>query len=685
MKRVFLSLLIFSWFGLFAQRAAVQKGDISFESYEYGQAIGFYLNALDKEEEPAPKQYLNAQIALCYTRLFQYTKAEEYFSMVMGSGEEVKPELYLEYGNVLKLNGKYAEAKNQFVKYREYSHSNDAGGYVQSVEWAINNTDITNNSYRIFLTNLDVSGQSLGYCYYGNGLVYSTGRNKTSNKNKKAIFDIEYAINENSLEFTGRKNFFSKINFEWNELSPSITKDENSMYFAANATRIKNSKVQGGLELNKNGIANYKIYMASKRDAEFQDIQELPFNNNEYSCLHPCILNDGTTLIFSSDKPGGFGGFDLYRSVLSNDSVWGEPVNLGATVNSTENEIFPWVNSGLLFFASKGFNGYGGYDIFIAGLNNENMPVSLKNIGLPINSFRDDVAYITNDSGGTGYFSSNRNTDNGADQVYFFKESQAGKLAFNAVDGFDSKNKLRGQLLDSIGYTALRSVDQSQLIGFQAVPVPDPTVEKETGSDGKKHKEAIAVKPEGGVTPALIAAAAVTVSVTITEGKGKEVKEAVPLSDSKEATEKPNNTTPEIKPIAVQIPSVEKKKPETVQTPTIQEFAPILFEFDDARITSAQKHTADSLVILFRRTAGQKIQIDAYTDSRGSAQYNMGLSNRRASSVKQYLVQKGIPAGKITAKGLGESELLNECIDGASCTEEQHAVNRRVVIKLIAK
>ncbi len=211
MKRLTLLLLILCSFGLYAQRVAMEKGDVSFESYEYGQAIRFYNDALGKEEKPEVKQYLYGQIALCYTKLFQYTRAEEYFSIIMGSGEEVKPALYLEYGNVLKLNGKYAEAKNQFVKYRDFSNATDAGVHVQSVEWAMNNTAVTNNSYRIFLTNLDVSGQSLGYCFYGNGLIYCQGRNKAAaNKSNRAIFDLDYAINENILEFTERKNFFSK-------------------------------------------------------------------------------------------------------------------------------------------------------------------------------------------------------------------------------------------------------------------------------------------------------------------------------------------------------------------------------------------------------------------------------------------------------------------------------------------
>lgn len=664
MKRLILSLIIFSSLGLFAQRVAIEKGDISFDSYEYGQAIRFYNDALDKKDtKPEVKQYLFGQLGLCYANLFQYTKAEEYFGMVTDTGAQVKPEVYKEYGIVLKLNGKYTEARNQFIKYQQVSSSTEAGLYVQSVEWAMNNTVIANNSYRIFPTNLDVSGQSLGYCYYGSGLIYCHGRNKVSDNNKKVLFDIDYAINESSLEFTDRKNFFSKINFEWNELSPSITTDESRMYFAANATRLKNKKVKGKLELNKSGIAHYKIYVATKRDAEFQDITELPFNSRDYSCMHPCITNEGKTLLFSSDKPGGYGGFDLYRSTLSKDSIWGEPVNLGPVVNSAENEIFPWVSGNLLFFSSKGFNGYGGYDVFIAGLNTEGMPENLKNIGLPINSFRDDVAYITNDSGGSGYFSSNRNTDNGADQVYYFKESQSGKLLFNSVNALIGKSPLQVSLQDSIGYTPLKSVANVQMMNYPQTLVPEDEIPTKTTDD--KHKKAPAPTTVESVKSPPVVAPAIT---------GMAVAIGIPR-DTVKRQEKPRA-----------VASEPARKPQAAVLPKpVQEFPPLLFKFDEASITAAQKVTADSLVILFGKNKSQKIQIAAFTDSRGSASYNIGLSQRRASSVKHYLIQKGIPAGKITTKGFGESELLNECADGVNCSEEQHAINRRVVMVLIAE
>jgi outer membrane protein OmpA-like peptidoglycan-associated protein/tetratricopeptide (TPR) repeat protein len=653
MKLVVFTVVFLCGFVTLAQQAFINKGDIYFESFEYGLAIDHYNKALVKSREPQVTQELNGKLAMCYANLFQYTKAEEYFNIVMTSGEVIKPDLYKEYALVLKSNGKYTEAAKQFLIYRDSSQKADAQSYIRSNEWAQYNETVVNNTYRLFLTDLDVSGQSLGYCYYGSGLIYCHGRNKAeSAKSKRKIFDLDYAINESNLDFVDRVNFFPQISFEWNEISPCITADETCLYFAANATKLKSGKVQRGLETNDRGIANYKIYKATKHDATFSEIAILPFNNNEFNCMFPCILSDGKTLIFSSDKPGGFGGFDLYKSILSEDSIWGEPLNLGPVVNSAENEIFPWVNGNQLFFASRGFNGYGGYDVFIAALNHEQTPVNLKNIGLPINSFRDEVAFITRDSGATGYFSSNRNMDNGADQVYFFRENQVGKTSFVSVEGLEGNNKLSVQLPDSISYVPLKSVDGTERLNY---PTPAPVAE---------------VSPKKEITNTPTAT-----PLVITGGNKKNIKE-----DSK--------------PVAVKMPEAGDQNPavaaneppnikmhSTVKQPKV--FEPILFKFNDAGITFAQKQSADTVIVLYRNNTGQRISIKAYTDSRGDASYNISLSNRRAASVKRYLVQNGIPASKILVSGLGEKELLNACADGVSCTEEQHAVNRRVVVTLM--
>lgn len=651
MKNVVLPVLLMFCCVALAQRAQISKGDIWFESYEYSKAIHTYNKALEKSKDTLEMQYVRGRIALCYAYLFQYEKAEVLFKQVIENGKTVSPEMYLEYGHVLKLNGKYAEAKKQYIQYRGLKHSNEVDVLIQSVDWAMNNAEAVNSRYRVFVTNLDVSGQALGYCYYGEGLAYCHARNKIAGNNTKPVFDIDYAIGENTLEFVERRNFFPKINFAGNEISPSITKDEQQLFFAANAENIRRGKSTHNLDADKLGIAHFKIYVASKHEAEFTNITALPFNNVSYSCMHPFIVNDGKTLLFSSDKPGGFGGFDLYKSTLSEEGIWSDPVNLGATVNSPENEIFPWVSGGNLYFSSKGFYGYGGYDVFIAELSETITPHSLKNMGLPVNSFRDEVAYITNDSGRSGYFSSNRNTDNGADQVYFFKSSEEG-VSFAAVSGFDSRGKL--VVADGLTPGALQSIDRKQLVGFRS---DDPKAKEQQVSTVEKSKAISASSGSGGSGAKEVIPQAVGATAAVT-----------------------------LKPETVVAIPPEKKKTAMSHAETItQEFTPILFKFNDAKITTAQKELADSVIQLFNQNPKATIFVKAYTDSRGSTSYNIELSKRRAASLKQYLIEHAIPAARIKIVALGESELLNVCRDGVICSDQQHALNRRVVITLQGK
>jgi outer membrane protein OmpA-like peptidoglycan-associated protein/tetratricopeptide (TPR) repeat protein len=659
MKRFLLTLTLCCLIGsLFAQRKSINYGDVYFESFEYKLAIRAYKEAIPKLKDSSQKQYVYAQISRCYANLFQYLDAEEYFELMLKEeGEEnVQPDLFLEYGNLLKVNGKYEEAKLQYEKYKHITQNKDADQLIQSVNWAMKTENRVSDHYRVFLTDLDISGQSLGYCYYGKGLIYCHGRNKPRfGEGKQVIFDIDYAISENNLEFVGRNNFFPQLSFKLNELSPSISRDETQLYFSANATRLKDGVPdQKSLVSDQDGVTNLKLYVSTKQDASFQNIKELPFNSSRYSCIHPCILADGVTLVFSSDMPGGYGGFDLYKVSLSKDSIWGSPVNMGPEVNTKENELFPWVSGNLIFFASKGFNGYGGYDIYVAQLDDQMIPSDLKNMGLPLNSFRDDVAFISNDSGATGYFSSNRDREDGADQVYFFRESRPGKVSVRLVSGNLEDNEIKMEMPDSMGS-----------LGFINAKVEDHQPQNAPAAS-------LGLVNTGQTPPQVKPAKAETKSVAIAAPVAKEstagnVAVAAPVPKKSKA-----GSVAEV----VSKPKVPATN-NTVVTKT-KKYPPILFKLNDATLSPSQIKSADSAVVMLKRYPKLVVSISAYTDSRGRSSYNLMLSNKRANVVKQYMMSKGIPANRITTKGFGETQLLNGCADGVVCSEKQHAINRRV-------
>lgn len=660
MKRCIIVICTLFSLPLLAQRAATEYGDLYYEFFQFKEAAKYYEEALN-DKNVKNKQYLNEQLSQCYKFSFQYKQAEEYLAVVVKSEKEINPEFYIDYGNILKLNGKYAEAKLQFEKFRKITGSEQADGYLRSINWAIRNADTLRN-YAVFPTDLNISGQSLGYCFYDDGLIYAHARNKKpKGRDMSPLFDLDYARNTSPTEFKADLEMLKLIEFDLNEGSPSVSSDMNTLYFSANSTNLKKrrKKSMGDVEVSAEGVSNFKIYAAQSEGGYFRNPVALPFNDNEYNCVHPFIMDDGITLLFSSNMPGGLGGFDLYKCTLQADGTWGDPVNMGNTVNTMENELFPYVSEGLLFFSSKGFNNYGGYDIYIARMNKGGAPYGLKNLGQPINSFRDDVAYITKDGGRTGYFSSNRGNDEGMDNVYFVRDNtpiiiETPELAtITQKSGGIPKTTIAG------GTPVLSPVTPPIKATVPAIPtptvIPPPTTKPIVATPPPApKKEPIKAKEK---------------PVVIAKAKEPNIPEQVAEVAKKEPV------------------SVPKEAPVVLSTNVdallSTHFTPVSFRFNDAAITAPQMDAADSIVQILKDNRALSVYITAHTDSRGSFSYNIALANKRALSMKRYLLNKGVSAGRIITKGLGESQLVNGCTDDVSCSEEQHALNRRVEMRLV--
>ena len=151
-----------------------------------------------------------------------------------------------------------------------------------------------------------------------------------------------------------------------------------------------------------------KIFQAVKGDFDWENISPLPFNSDEYSCMHPSLSYDGSALYFSSNKPGGYGGMDLYVAKREENGEWTNPINLGPEINTNKNEVFPFIHqSGVLFFTSDGHEGYGGLDLYMIDLGGKRWGQVL-NMGDLFNTKEDDLSLIVNADGTQGYFSSAR-------------------------------------------------------------------------------------------------------------------------------------------------------------------------------------------------------------------------------------------------------------------------------------
>lgn len=441
--RYLIVLLLFIPLAGFSQQS-VELGDVYFDFFQYREAIREYEKALASERNAKNEVHILTQLAYCYTYTFQYEKAEARYSELVRLGDKKQdPDVYLEYANILKILGKYSQARDQINYYVSQMKSDEyTNMLLRSLSWAETHRDSVRKRTYVQLTNIDVAGQSLGYDYFMDGLIYSKAKD-TAYSEYTTLFDLDFLQMKDSVTFIKGEDYLSEIKFPFNEGSPSVSHDGEIIYFTATAIKVKKGVVRrvGTTQVSEDGVSNLKIYSARFENGRFAYIRELPFNNKEYNCTHPCIYDRGNTLYFASDMPGGYGGLDLYKVVKQPDGSWSAPINLGNKINTSENEMYPYMRDGYLYFASKGHVGFGGYDLFQCSVTGNTLSVP-RNMGKPFNSSRDDVAFIISGDGYTGYFSSNRDNPNGYDRVYYFNDrTEAQKPALPVLAASEAPGK----------------------------------------------------------------------------------------------------------------------------------------------------------------------------------------------------------------------------------------------------
>lgn len=286
-------------------------------------------------------------------------------------------------------------------------------------------------------------GTDFSPIYYDDGIVYLSNSSKTGPADRKYLdrpsFDMYFALLDANQEPMVRSPFSEELNSSLNEGQATFSPDGNTIYFT------RNNMYKGVQKADAAGRVRMKIYQARLGKYDWENIQELPFNNDEYSCMHPSLSADGYILYFTSDMPGGYGGFDLYRSERSLGG-WSEPVNLGPEINSDKNEVFPFITFGgkTLFFTSGGHNTLGGLDMFYANL--DNLADGVINLNEPFNSPGDDMAMILNEDGSKGFFTSDRPGGHGKADIYSFTVP-------NGIQGVEKPPSDRVQILVTDGRT----------------------------------------------------------------------------------------------------------------------------------------------------------------------------------------------------------------------------------------
>ena len=395
---------------------ALKRANKQYELHAYNAAIRSYTNLLQKQPNNLEAM---GKLADSYRHINQMTEADKWYTQAINRASQTRaknfdPIHYLNYGKVLMALGQYDKAKRQFLRYsRDFPEIGNH--FAENVDFAKRQLG-TNSSYRVSNELINSIFSDYGPAFYtGNKIVFSSSRtDNLSGKAENQLFIAErgtngFLQNPTPLENRLRNKYF---------IGP-VSYSQDGRFVAY----TKNNFVNGTRHIASSGM-EMSIYIAEVQNGKWVNEVPFPYNGTDYATGFPTLSPDGSRLYFASNRPDGFGGYDIFVSNRIGNT-WSTPENLGATVNSLGNEIAPYYDGRNLFFASDWHQGLGGYDIFRADAEN-NKWVRIFNLGNGVNSPRDDYAFIFDYRTNTGYFTSNRPQSRGLEDIYKVSKTTAG-------------------------------------------------------------------------------------------------------------------------------------------------------------------------------------------------------------------------------------------------------------------
>jgi outer membrane protein OmpA-like peptidoglycan-associated protein/tetratricopeptide (TPR) repeat protein len=632
---LYLAILSFFSFNNYAQKAKVSKADKKYDNYAYIDAIKTYERVSDKGYKSAE---MFQKLGNAYFFNAELDKAAKWYGELFALTTSVDPEYYYRYAHCLRSIGENDKANEMLKLYNEKSDNPGKGeSYIKEVNYL---DKIKANSGRYKIKDAGVNSQysDYGSSFYNGKLVFTTSRDTGSLGQRKHTWTDQYFTNLYVSDLTGDsltpgspQKFSKSVRSKFHEASAIFTKDGNTMYFT------RNNYLDGKKGKDGNKITLIKIYKASFVNNDWTNITELPFNSDNYSTAHPALSPDEKTLYFASDMPGTLGESDIFKVSINSDGSYGTPENLGKTINTAGKETFPFVtDDNEIYFASDTHSGLGGLDIFVSEMKTDGTFGEVQNVGADVNSPKDDFAYLINTKNRIGFFSSNRDNGKGYDDIYQFLETRPIKCKYE-LNGVITE-LASGEILPNSKMSLYD--DQHKLV---KTTESDDKGYYSFDIEGQKTYSVRAEKEEYTTTEK---------TVTIAE---KDCKTQLNLTFEKALCK-----------VAV---GDDLGKCFGIKW--------IYFEFDKSTIKPEAALDLAKILDVMGEYPNMKIDIRSHTDSRGTSKYNEALSERRAKSTKEWLIKNGISPNRLSSKGYGENQLVNNCSDGVKCTEEEHQQNRR--------
>ncbi len=719
-----------------AEKPIVKVGDWYFKQFDYRKAILFYERALKKDTQ---NLYVKQKMADSYRLINDQVHAETYYAdLAKAENVDVINKLY--YAEALRANQKYAEAK---VYYKQYIDlvpgDNSVKERLQGVDkveelskdkgfYVVKNLDKINSEVSDFGVSL-YKDTGIFFCSNRYPDAFVVHKDKWTQGN---FLQIYQAFKDDTAEGDISKCELihgRTVNRKFHEGTSSYCEKMGELY-------LDRSNYNGRRAFPAaDKTVKLKIYRIAWLNDQnrFGDelVEAVPFNDKEYSVGHPTLSKDGKTLYFASDKPGGYGGVDIYLSTREIGGTWGTPINLGPKINTSGDDMFPFIaDDGTLYFSSTGHTGLGGLDVFSSTLvktgNKMTNWTESENLGYPINTNADDFGYVIQKDNKKGFFCSNRQGGKGDDDIYSF-----------------TKN---GVVLNGIVYDLASGLP---ITGAEVV-MKEEDLEKGKAKSGKEGDFSFAATPntkykffatKEGYLPAelpvevkekpdlvkipMVAEGGITLDITVIDRKTRDPLEAseVKVTNLTTMKEEVCSTNKDGKCVFTLEPntnyrlqaSKETGEPDTkyltvtgtqttegVKAPTTLysvlelekvkkgvaiKIENIYYDLDKWFIRPDAAKELDKLVKVMKDNPTMEIELSSHTDCRATSKYNMQLSTKRAESSVNYISQQGVESRRMIAAGYGESRLVNKCqCEGTvvvPCNDVEHQENRRTEFKIL--
>lgn len=632
----------------------IETADEAYLSKDYYNAAEWYENAYKERKD---KDFA-IKVADCHMHMRNYKRAISWYKRVISRDKLGTYNQYkLEYGKALKMQGEYNDAYailNEFVEESEDVERKKyaalmMNGIAKSAEFGDNVDAIIKPAGR----KVNSASSEAGPNSYASDLYFSAIPRKdeivyNGDLEGETYFKIYYTGRDDDGEFKKPTALSDEVNREgYHSSHPTFSGDETKMYFVR--TLIEEGEIIETL-----------LYVSERNGNTWGAATEVEGDiQGEYTIKHPAIgeLYGKEVIFFAGDIEGGFGGFDIYYSEKTGNGSFGTPINLGETINTIFDDISPFYRDGELFFSSEGYPGYGGLDIFKTSWDGTKWSEVI-NMGSGYNSTYDDSGYSLDEEGMQGYLISNRPA-----------ERKRSVLSKTCCDDIFTVN-MREVVIDLMALVT---------DGENPLKEAEVTLIDLSKGDDKAGPEIKSNLNSNSFNFALDADKPYRVVV--------KRKDYYPDSIEFNTVGILDDFTVERTIALKAVPPPPPPPKEETEIVTINEpirMSNIYYDFDSDKILPSAEGDLSYILELMNKYTDMIIELSSHTDSKGLTKYNQELSQRRANSAKNWLTSRGVDPSRIQAVGYGESVILNRCVNGVRCSDDEHRFNRRTEFKIIA-